>query len=154
MCLHWATHVHYSAGGIAVAFQKQLLLVALFGVPATALAQTPTTADLFDGSVLHEVRITMSTYAWEALKEDYLSDAVFIVDTFQWTGAGGKTASIGHFQMHNRGHGSRSPIKPACPHSNSSPIPRTPACSTSGCPCCCSPAWASHVHARSIRPFT
>jgi uncharacterized protein (TIGR03437 family) len=123
MCLHWATHVHYSAGGIAVAFQKQLLLVALFGVPATALAQTPTTADLFDGSVLHEVRITMSTYAWEALKEDYLSDAVFIVDTFQWTGAGGKTASIGHFQMHNRGHGSRSPIKPGLHLSFDSLVP-------------------------------
>jgi uncharacterized protein (TIGR03437 family) len=112
MCLHWAKHVHYDTGGIAVAFQKQLLLVALFGVPATALAQTPTTADLFDGSVLHEVRITMSTYAWAALKEDYATDAVFIVDTFQWTGAGGMTASVGHFQMHNRGHGSRSPIKP------------------------------------------
>jgi uncharacterized protein (TIGR03437 family) len=112
MCLHWATHVHYDAGGIAVAFQKQLLLVALFGVQATALAQTPTTADLFDGSVLHEVRMTMSPYTWQAVKEDYLSDAVFTVDTFQWTGAGGKTASVGRFQMHNRGNGSRSPIKP------------------------------------------
>ena len=84
----------------------------MFGVQAVALAQTPTTADLFDGSVLHEVRITMSTYAWEALKSDYLTDALFVVDTFQWTGAGGKTASVGHFQTHNRGHGSRSPIKP------------------------------------------
>jgi uncharacterized protein (TIGR03437 family) len=114
MCLHWATHVHYDAGGIAVAFQKQFLLVAMFGVQATALAQTPTptTADLFDGSVLHEVRMTMSPYTWQAVKDDYLSDAVFTVDTFQWTGAGGKTASVGRFQMHNRGNGSRSPIKP------------------------------------------
>jgi uncharacterized protein (TIGR03437 family) len=95
-----------------VLFQKQLLLVTLFGVQATALAQTPTTADLFDGSVLHEVRVTMSDYAWQALKSDYLTDAVFIVDTFQWKGAGGLTASVGNFQMHNRGHGSRSPIKP------------------------------------------
>ena len=91
MCLHWATHVHYDAGGIAVTLRKQLWLVALFGVQATALAQTPTTADLFDGSVLHEVRMTMSPYAWEALKSDYLSDALFIVDTFQWTGAGSNT---------------------------------------------------------------
>ena len=93
MYLYWATHVHYDAGGIAVAFRKQLLLVAMFGVQATALAQTPTTADLFDGSVLHEVRMTMSPYAWEALKSDYLSDALFVVDTFQWKGAGGRTAS-------------------------------------------------------------
>ena len=112
MYLYWATHVHYDAGGIAVAFRKQLLLVAMFGVQATALAQTPTTADLFDGSVLHEVRMTMSPYAWEALKSDYLSDALFVVDTFQWKGAGGRTASVGRFQMHNRGNGSRSPIKP------------------------------------------
>ena len=95
-----------------MAFQKQILLAALFGVQATALAQTPTTTDLFDGSVLHEVRITMLDADWQALKADYLLDTPFNVGTFQWKGAGGLTASVGNFQMHNRGHGSRSPIKP------------------------------------------
>jgi len=49
---------------------------------------------------------------WQALKADYLLDTPFNVGTFQWKGAGGLTASVGNFQMHNRGHGSRSPIKP------------------------------------------
>jgi uncharacterized protein (TIGR03437 family) len=95
-----------------MAFQKQFLLAALFGVRAVALAQTPTTADLFDGSVLHEVRITMLDADWQALKAAYLTDTPFNVATFQWTGACGLTASAANFQMHNRGHGSRSPIKP------------------------------------------
>jgi uncharacterized protein (TIGR03437 family) len=109
---HLATRVHYDAGGIAVAFQKQFLLAALFGLPAAALAQTPTTTDLFDGSVLHEVRLTMLDADWQALKANYQNDTPFNVATFQWTGANGLTASAGNFQMHNRGHGSRNPIKP------------------------------------------
>jgi uncharacterized protein (TIGR03437 family) len=95
-----------------VAFQKQFLLVAMFGARAAALAQTPTANDLFDGSVLHEVRVTMLDADWQALKAAYETDTPFNVGTFQWTGAGGLTASVGNFQMHNRGHGSRSPIKP------------------------------------------
>jgi uncharacterized protein (TIGR03437 family) len=81
-------------------------------VQAAALAQTPTTADLFDGSVLHEVRVTMLDADWQALKAAYLADTPFNVGTFQWKGAGGLTASAGNLQMHNRGHGSRNPIKP------------------------------------------
>jgi uncharacterized protein (TIGR03437 family) len=95
-----------------VAFQKQLLLVALFGARTAVLAQTPTTANLFDGSVLHEVRVTMLDADWQALKAAYLTDMPFNVGTFQWKGAGGLTASVGNFQMHNRGHGSRNPVKP------------------------------------------
>jgi uncharacterized protein (TIGR03437 family) len=49
---------------------------------------------------------------WQALKASYQTDTPFNVATFQWKGAGGLTASAGNFQMHNRGHGSRSPIKP------------------------------------------
>ena len=93
-------------------FQKQFLLAALFGAQAAALAQTPTATDLFDGSVLHEVRMTMLDADWQALKAGYLTDTAFNVATLQWKGAGGLTASVGNFQMHNRGHGSRSPIKP------------------------------------------
>ena len=95
-----------------MAFQKQFLLVAMFGARAAALAQTPTANDLFDGSVLHEVRVTMLDADWQALKAAYETDTPFNVATFQWKGAGGLTASVGNFQMHNRGHGSRSPIKP------------------------------------------
>ena len=95
-----------------MAFQKQLLLVALFGAQAAALAQTPTATDLFDGTVLHEVRVTMLDADWQALKAAYQTDTPFNAGTFQWKGAGGLTASVANFQMHNRGHGSRNPIKP------------------------------------------
>jgi uncharacterized protein (TIGR03437 family) len=84
----------------------------MFAVPAAALAQTPTASDLFDGSVLHQANITMLDADWQALKAAYETDTPFNVATFQWTGAGGLTASVTNFQMHNRGHGSRSPIKP------------------------------------------
>lgn len=113
MACHVSAFGHASAlPKIAMAFQKLLLLAAVVGVQATALAQTPTAADLFDGSVLHEVRITMLDADWQALKAAYLTDTPFNVGTLQWKGAGGLTASVSNFQMHNRGHGSRSPIKP------------------------------------------
>jgi uncharacterized protein (TIGR03437 family) len=113
MACHGFVFGHASAlPKIAMAFQKLLLLAAVAGVQATALAQTPTAADLFDGSVLHEVRITMLDADWQALKAAYQFDTPFNVATFQWKGAGGLTASVANFQMHNRGHGSRNPIKP------------------------------------------
>ena len=95
-----------------MALKKQFLLVAAFLVQPAALAQTPTPTDLFDGTVLHEVRITMKAADWTALKAAYLTDTPFNVDSLQWKGAGNLTASVNNFQMHNRGHGSRSPIKP------------------------------------------
>jgi len=95
-----------------VPFQKQLLFAAAILAQSAALAQTPTAADLFDGTVLHEVRMTMKPGDWTALKAAYLTDTDFNVDSFQWKGAGNLTASVNTFTMHNRGHGSRSPIKP------------------------------------------
>ncbi len=93
-------------------FQKQLVFAAAILAQSAALAQTPTAADLFDGTVLHEVRITMKPTDWTALKAAYLTDMDFNVDSFQWKGAGSLTGSVNTFTMHNRGHGSRSPIKP------------------------------------------
>ena len=93
-----------------MAFQKRLLFAAILAVQATAVAQT--TADLFDGSVLHQVNITMADSDWQALKAAYLTDTAFNVTSLKWQGASGLTASVSNFQMHNRGHGSRSPIKP------------------------------------------
>uniref|UniRef100_Q01ZB4 Spore coat assembly protein-like protein n=1 Tax=Solibacter usitatus (strain Ellin6076) TaxID=234267 RepID=Q01ZB4_SOLUE len=92
--------------------QKQLLLAAAFLMPVAAMAQSPTAADLFDGTVLHEVRISMKAADWTALKAAYLTDTDFNVDSLQWKGAGNLTASVTNLTMHNRGHGSRSPIKP------------------------------------------
>ncbi len=93
-----------------MALHGRLLLVALLAPSWSALAQTQ--ADLFDGSVLHEVRITMLPSDWQGLKQHYLDNTNFPVTTFQWKGAGNLTASVSNLMMHNRGHGSRSPIKP------------------------------------------
>jgi len=90
--------------------QYGLLLAGFVGLQVTASGQTA--SDLFDPSVLHQVHITMAAADWTALKAAYLTDTPFNVTSMQWNGAGSLTASVSNFQMHNRGHGSRSPIKP------------------------------------------
>jgi hypothetical protein len=87
-----------------------VLWAGVCAVKSLALAQTQT--DLFDSSILHTVNITMAPSDWQGIKAHYLDDTDFPVTTFQWQGKNGLTASVGNFLMHNRGHGSQSPIKP------------------------------------------
>ncbi|PWU12039.1 MAG: hypothetical protein C5B51_01465 [Terriglobia bacterium] len=91
-------------------FQNYLLCSALLGLPMAATAQT--TADLFDASILHEIRITMPAANWQGLKDHYLDDTNFNVDSFQWK-SGSNTVTVKNLAIHSRGHGSRSPFKPA-----------------------------------------
>jgi uncharacterized protein (TIGR03437 family) len=93
-----------------MAFHRRILLVAAVGFSWSAIAQTQT--DLFDVTVLHEVRITMLPSDWQGIQAHYLDDTLFPVTTFTWKGGGNLTASVSNLMMHNRGHGSRSPIKP------------------------------------------
>jgi uncharacterized protein (TIGR03437 family) len=90
-------------------YQRYLPFALLFASQAAAPAQT--TADLFDASVLHEIRLTMPSANWQAQKDHYLDDTYFNVDTFQWRGAAA-TITVNNIGIHSRGHGSRSPIKP------------------------------------------
>jgi uncharacterized protein (TIGR03437 family) len=90
-------------------YQRYLPFVLLFGSQTAALAQT--TADLFDGSAVHEIRLTMPPANWQAQKDHYLDDTYFNVDSFQWRGAAA-TITVNNIGIHSRGHGSRSPIKP------------------------------------------
>ena len=84
-----------------------VLLALAFGI-CSAPAQT--TDDLFNDSVMHEIRITMKAADWSGLKEHYLDNTYFNVDTFAWKGA--QSASVSNVTIRSRGHGSRSPIKP------------------------------------------
>jgi uncharacterized protein (TIGR03437 family) len=85
------------------------LPVVWLGLGACASAQT--SADLFDDSVLHEIRITLKDSEWANLQAHYLDNTYGQVDSLTWNGL--KSASITNFQMRNRGHGSRSKVKPS-----------------------------------------
>src|SRR5215467_13505217 len=84
------------------------LFVVTFAVCVSAPAQT--TDDLFNDSVLHEVRITMKAADWADLKVHYLDNTYYTADNFAWKGA--KSASVSNITIRSRGHGSRSPLKP------------------------------------------
>lgn len=84
------------------------LLALTLGACASAPAQT--TDDLFNDAVMHEIRIGMKPADWAGLKQHYLDNTYFNVDTFAWKGA--KSASVSNLTIRSRGHGSRSPLKP------------------------------------------
>ena len=91
-----------------MAFRKRLLFAAIWFatiwfatimvLPGIGTAQT-TLADVFDDSVLHEVRITMPAANWQTLKDHYLDNTYYNVDSFQWTGAPGKTLTVNNLTV-------------------------------------------------------
>ena len=87
-----------------------LLITALSGLPAVLTAQT--SADLFDDSVVHEIRFTMNPADWQTLKNNIQADTNYKVTGFQWTGANNLTAGSSNLAIHSRGHGSRDARKP------------------------------------------
>ena len=54
-------------------------LLALSLILATP-ARAQTSEDLFDGSVLHDIQLTMKDGDWETLQENYLSDTYYPAD--------------------------------------------------------------------------
>jgi spore coat protein CotH len=92
------------------------IILALFLVVATATtalaqqAQTllgPTSADpLFDGSVLHDVLLTVNSSDWQTLKDHYLEDTYYPAD-FRW-----RSNVVRNVGIKSRGTGSRSGTKP------------------------------------------
>ena len=85
-----------------MAFPRQLVFVAWFAVTA-AMAQT--TTELFDDSVLHEIRISMPAANWQALKDHYLDNTYYNVDSLQWKGGGSNTLTVNNLTVRSRGHG-------------------------------------------------
>ncbi len=99
-----------------------LLLVAATAVPGEGQvpgAVTPMTLTvppqppidpagaLFDGAVLHDLRLTMKPDDWDTLKARFMWDDYYPAD-FEWRGV--KVPMVG---IRSRGQGSRNPIKPS-----------------------------------------
>ena len=64
-------------------------------------------APLFDGSVLHDLRLTMKPDDWDTLKARFMWDTYYPAD-FEWRGV--KVPMVG---VRSRGQGSRNPVKPS-----------------------------------------
>ena len=76
------------------------------GVPA-AEAPAPNEEDaFFDDAVLHEIRLTISSRDWSALKKHYLDDTYYQCN-IQW-----RDFTVRNVGIRSRGTGSRSGVKP------------------------------------------
>jgi len=64
-------------------------------------------APLFNGSVLHDLRLTMKPDDWDTLKARFMWDTYYPAD-FEWRGV--KVPMVG---IRSRGQGSRNPVKPS-----------------------------------------
>src|SRR5262245_8044409 len=84
--------------------QRFALPFGLLFFTATAAAQTQ--ADLFDDTVLHEVRLEMKASDWKTLKQDFL-DNTYYPANFKW-----RNVLVEDVGIRSRGTGSRSDIKP------------------------------------------
>lgn len=60
----------------------------------------------FDDSVVHEIRLTINSKDWQALKESYLENTYYPAD-FRW-----RDQVVRNIGIRSRGTGSRSPVKP------------------------------------------
>jgi hypothetical protein len=90
-----------------------LLAVALVVAgPAAAAAQAippdplDPTAEFFDDSVVHDLKLWINSRDWDTLKTNFLSNAYYPAD-FQW-----KTTTVRNVGIRSRGNGSRSGFKP------------------------------------------
>ena len=79
-----------------------ILLALLLAAPAAA----QTGDELFDASVLNDVRLTMKADDWQALKDHFLEDTYYRAD-FHWRGT-----TVPIVGVRSRGTGSRNPHKP------------------------------------------
>ena len=64
------------------------------------------TADFFDDSVVHELKLWINSRDWETLKTNFLSNAYYPAD-FEWKGT-----TVRNVGIRSRGNGSRSGFKP------------------------------------------
>jgi len=73
---------------------------------SAAVASAATTDDLFDGTKLHDVRLTLDPIAWQTLKDNYLTNDYYVA-SFQWG-----DLKIENVAIRSRGMGSRNANKP------------------------------------------
>jgi len=96
-----------------VVFSKAALVGRDLGSAGGCAGQTPTTADLLRQRSSRSPR-DHAGRRLAGVKAAYELDTPFNVTTLQWKGAGGLTASVANFQMHNRGHGSAAQSNRGC----------------------------------------
>jgi spore coat protein CotH len=87
----------------------QLTLVATMFIAATSRISTQPidpTAEFFDDSVLHDLKLWINSRDWETLKTNFLSNAYYPAD-LQW-----RTETVRNVGIRSRGNGSRSGFKP------------------------------------------
>jgi spore coat protein CotH len=96
--------------------RKRMLLVLLpvvvltFTVLPRPTAHAQTADDLFDPSVLHEIRINVHPSDWRQLKERFEENTRYPAD-FRWFFQG-QNISADQVSIRSRGAGSRSGVKP------------------------------------------
>ncbi len=119
-------HAHSVRQNRAYAVHLTVALVVLFLAATAGLgadqvpgAVTPVTltvpppppfdpaAPLFDGSVLHDIRLTMKPDDWDTLKARYMWDTYYPAD-FEWRGV-----KVPMVAIRSRGQGGRNPVKPS-----------------------------------------
>ncbi len=82
-----------------------IVFALLVVVPRLLIAQDPTAA-FFDGSALHEIRLTVNAKDWESLKEHFQDNTYYPAD-FKWN-----NQVVRNIGIRSRGKGSRRPNKP------------------------------------------
>jgi spore coat protein CotH len=82
-----------------------ILLVAASSPAHTQIAVDPT-AEFFDDSVLHDLKLWINSRDWETLKTNFLSNAYYPAD-LQWN-----ATTVHNVGIRSRGNGSRSGFKP------------------------------------------
>jgi spore coat protein CotH len=87
-----------------LALRAALVGWSLFLMPGQAAAQTQN--DLFDNSVLQEIRITVNPETWAQFKENILSND-YIAGDLSWRGV-----VVSNIGIRHRGTGSRSSVQP------------------------------------------
>jgi len=99
-------HTASKTGSVTGLGRAGLLLAALSLSGLAPPARAQTAADLFDDSVLHEIRLYMHPDDWQLLHTHYLENTYYPADV-QWRNEVAYDAGV-----RSRGLGSRSPIKP------------------------------------------
>ena len=91
-------------------FRVFALVAFVAAAPLPSWAQTTTAADpadpFFDGSVLHDISLSVNSRDWESLKEHFTENTYYPA-TFTWNGT-----TVRNIGIRSRGTGSRSGRKP------------------------------------------
>src|SRR5262245_43830311 len=95
-----ANRLRRVSGLVAAAAMQSLIAV------APARAQNDAAAPLFDDTVVHELRLTMSSRDWESLKEHFQENTRYPAD-LRW-----RDQTVRNIAIRSRGNGSRSGSKP------------------------------------------